>query len=94
MNSYVCEICGKSLELSEGCSTGKIYINGIMYKRIPVFGRMKNGRCVDCNARYGMYHHWGCDQEICPACGGQLLSCSCEDIGVEEEESSDQINSK
>ena len=84
MGQNVCEICGKDLTTSEGCSDCKLYIDGKIYKRIPVHAHLKNGRCVDCNAKYGMNHHWGCDQEICPACGRQLLSCSCEDIGIEE----------
>lgn len=85
MSLCVCEICGQNLKTSDGCSVGRLYIDGRMYKRIPVYASMKNGRCVDCNAKYGLYHHWGCDQEICPACGQQLLSCCCEDIGVEDD---------
>jgi hypothetical protein len=35
-------------------------------------------RCHDCNVVTGGLHHEGCDKEICPQCGGQLLSCSCD----------------
>lgn len=34
-------------------------------------------RCGDCNCKVGRYHHWGCDQEVCPECGMQMLSCGC-----------------
>ena len=27
-------------------------------------------RCHDCNALFRHLHHWGCDAERCPACGG------------------------
>ena len=39
------------------------------------------GVCHDCCAMLGQYHVQGCDIERCPACGGQLLSCSCENDG-------------
>ncbi len=36
-------------------------------------------RCPDCNVAPGGRHHANCDQEVCPRCGGQLISCSCFD---------------
>lgn len=41
----------------------------------------KGGRCGDCGAKPGHYHHPGCDCERCPICGGQLISCGCDDRG-------------
>ena len=38
---------------------------------------LKEGICHDCNAKEGQLHVLGCDMEICPACGGQLISCGC-----------------
>jgi len=34
-------------------------------------------RCPDCNVVPGGRHHCNCDQEQCPQCGGQLISCDC-----------------
>jgi hypothetical protein len=35
--------------------------------------------CHDCNAEPNKEHLDGCDVARCSICGGQLLSCSCED---------------
>jgi len=34
-------------------------------------------RCTDCGAKYGHYHHGGCDCEYCPICERQMLVCGC-----------------
>jgi hypothetical protein len=33
--------------------------------------------CVGCAAMQDQLHRWGCDDELCPFCGGQLMSCDC-----------------
>lgn len=33
--------------------------------------------CGDCGVFEGQIHKEGCDQEVCPKCNGQLLSCGC-----------------
>lgn len=33
--------------------------------------------CHDCGIKEGNIHHFGCDMEGCPFCGGQLISCGC-----------------
>ncbi len=46
--------------------------------------------CGDCAATYGEYHALGCDCELCPKCGKQIVSCECfdgyYDISVFEEQ--------
>jgi hypothetical protein len=39
------------------------------------------GPCHDCGVARGELHIWGCDVERCPACGGQVIFCECDDLG-------------
>ena len=86
----VCKVCGKDMMKAKGCSIAKIHIGSKVYDRIKVGapgdfdeGRPETTRCHDCNALFGHFHHWGCDAERCPACGGQLISCDCEDVFID-----------
>jgi len=38
-------------------------------------GDIKRKTCGDCGIKEGQLHQFGCDMEICPYCGGQLISC-------------------
>ena len=84
-----CKICGKEMSEADGCGISKIHIGGKVFDRIKCGSEedfdsdmAENERCHDCGAKKGFYHHWGCDAERCPACGGQLISCDCEDVFV------------
>lgn len=34
-------------------------------------------KCHDCGALEGQVHQPGCDMEVCPFCGRQLITCNC-----------------
>ena len=59
----------------------KYLIDGKLYDPIKVgdVGDWNEGNpdgvCHDCAAKFGEQHHAGCDEECCPACGLQLISC-------------------
>ena len=38
---------------------------------------MRTTNCHDCGVVEGKLHHFGCDMERCPFCGGQLIGCHC-----------------
>lgn len=60
-----------------------VKIDGAMFPRARYGGRETIGvleTCGDCAAGRGQYHVNGCDQETCPACLGQLISCDCSDM--------------
>lgn len=80
----ICEVCGGEMTTEDGCLPATILCRGKEYKRIKAgdahdfWPDMREGdRCHDCGATKGNYHHWGCDAERCPVCGGQLISCDC-----------------
>lgn len=71
-----CELCGGRMLKTKGCTVDTITINDKKYKRIP-HPATKKTNCGDCNTSPGHYHHFGCDMEMCPECGEQLLFCDC-----------------
>ena len=80
----VCEFCDGNMLVVDGCKSFPIHRYGKRYERIKVGGEGDffeesdtDARCGDCGAKYGHYHHPGCDCERCPACGNQLISCDC-----------------
>ena len=78
-NGCACDVCRKDPLKADGCRVGVVFIEGDKFPRIPFFGD-PGERCYDCNTLTGHYHHWGCDAETCPSCGGQLIGCDCLDI--------------
>lgn len=87
----ICPVCEKEMRTTSGCSLKRLHaIGGEAVKRLKVGeedrGFTPGSRCGDCGARYGYYHHLGCDLEDCPICGNQLISCDCRftEFDVEE----------
>lgn len=80
-----CRFCKREMLTATGCVQVSIPIDGHLYEPIRVgdpgdrYYGSSDGRCGDCGAQVGGYHHPGCDLEVCPKCGGQLISCGCMD---------------
>lgn len=55
------------------------YPDGERFMSIPFMpvNILEGLRCPDCNVRIGGFHHPGCENEICPRCGGMLIDCGC-----------------
>ena len=74
-----CADCDKEMLEAKSCTlnglrieTGETYLRDTTYFDV-------NDRCHDCGIinTNGNIHHFGCDMERCPKCGGQLISCEC-----------------
>lgn len=80
-----CILCGEIIGKSPGCIDVPMYMinDPRTFHKIRVgdpddfFEGNEDAVCDDCGAAYGEFHHEGCDCEICPICGGQLISCDC-----------------
>jgi len=77
-----CNYCKKEMMTADSCNFNKIIIDGKEFKRIDgdkLNQKYDMERCGDCGIKLGRfnYHHFNCDLEECPKCGGQLLSCDC-----------------
>jgi hypothetical protein len=77
----MCQDCNREMLLAASCSARIVELAGQRYERLPYRpSRMQRDaamRCHDCGVRPGGFHHFGCDMERCPRCGGQLFCCDC-----------------
>jgi hypothetical protein len=82
-----CEVCGKQMRSPTvtTCSRdkrrelGPMVFEGVEYQPVPFDVNGPLERCPDCSVLKGGIHHFGCDQDKCPVCGGQFISCGCFD---------------
>jgi hypothetical protein len=80
-----CKVCGQNMQVAGSCTQRTVTVDsGQTFDRIPygdprtaIEGFGEPERCHDCNVAAGGIHHRYCDNELCPACGGQLISCGC-----------------
>ncbi len=77
----MCDDCNREMLLAASCSARFVELAGERYERLPYrpprSQRDAALRCHDCGVRPDGFHHFGCDMERCPRCGGQLFCCDC-----------------
>lgn len=88
-----CKFCGKDMKRAKSCGTFFVLYKGRKNSRLRVETDAPDGKCLDCSARNGWFHHLGCDQEGCPICGGQITSCGCDIEIVKIEKKGEADNS-
>lgn len=83
-----CAACNGEMKTADGCTEKQIsFTMDPEVDAIPVGEEQReiaadiDGRCSDCGAMEGEFHHPGCDWEECPKCGQQLLGCDCSVLG-------------
>lgn len=76
-----CRVCGCTIGKTVSCRTWTITYKGKKYRRVQVgdpgdpYERKKVSKCAACGVNFGRFHHADCEKEICPICGGQLITC-------------------
>ena len=76
MMKGTCATCEETLPAELGCSSRFVVIRSQQYDVVPYDGA-KGKNCVECGVITGGHHHNDCPHELCPACGGKLVSCGC-----------------
>lgn len=78
-----CSDCNKEMKGSNSCDKPYLEIDGKKRKRDTKV-RSKSANCHDCSIenKEGNIHHLLCDMEICPKCGGQLITCGCKKSSI------------
>ena len=82
----LCQDCNQEMLTSPGCTVDALIIHRERFDRVRIRRPVgPAGRCGDCGAQRGGFHHLGCDLEPCPRCRRQLLSCGCPDVPDDED---------
>ncbi len=67
------------------CAVNPIeFPDGQRLPQVPYANEDGRQRCHDCYVAIGGVHHVGCDMEVCPKCGFQLIGCDCLDDDDDE----------
>lgn len=68
-----CPACSRDVRTAASCDERP---GAIVYGGEPHAAQIGlPGRCPECGVNVGGFHHQGCDWELCPRCGTQLISC-------------------
>lgn len=73
----ICPDCGQDMHTADSCTRTQLTLDGVVYERSRAHFDEPSGRCLDCGIKHGEVHHLGCDVELCPKCGLQLIGCDC-----------------
>jgi hypothetical protein len=73
----ICKVCRQDMETAESCTHRTVTLDsGETLERTP-YGSDNTDPCGDCGTSPGGVHHRYCDQERCPKCRGQIITCGC-----------------
>jgi hypothetical protein len=86
----VCPSCRQEMTMGVSCSPEPVVIRGVPHEPVrwgeePYLRRDRpdlTTPCGDCSTVPGGVHHHWCCVERCPACLGQLISCTCTMVGL------------
>jgi len=71
-----CPDCHREMRLASSCVTTVVLALGDeRFDRVR-YPETAADRCDACGVKPGGVHHFGCDMERCPGCGGQLIMCA------------------
>jgi len=81
---FFCKFCMRNMlsASTTSCDCSTAISDGMIYDAVPFTEGKPDARCPDCGVAIGGFHHSGCEQERCPKCDGQLISCRCNLLGV------------
>jgi len=73
-----CEFCKQEIGKSKTCNQKNVtYLGGRKKNRIRFQSTVSDKPCPYCKVSDGGFHHWGCEEEICPNCLDRIVFCDC-----------------